>query len=75
MWIAGDANAWTGGRLTNNGTENIEQQRNSRLGLTLALPVARRQLRIAYSFGAYTTIGGDFQSVGVSYSYAWAGRP
>jgi hypothetical protein len=31
-------------------------------------------VRIAYSVGAYTTIGGDFQSLGVSYSYAWAAR-
>ena len=63
-----------GGRVTVNGVEQ-EKQRNSRLGITLAVPVGRQQMRVAYSFGAFTTIGGDFQSLGVSYSYAWAGRP
>jgi hypothetical protein len=75
LWLAGDGNLWTGGRLTTNGTPTIEEQRNSRLGLTLALPIARRQVRVAYSLGAYTTIGGAFQSVGLSYSYAWARQP
>ena len=72
LWIAGDGNYWTGGRLTTNGIEGTEYQRNSRLGATVAFPVKRQQIRIAYSVGAFTTIGGDFQSVGVSYSYAWA---
>jgi hypothetical protein len=75
FWIASNGNLWYGGRLTTNGIEATELQRNSRLGVTLAVPIARRQVRIAYSFGAYTRLGGDFQSVGVSYSYAWFGRP
>ena len=32
------------------------------------------KLTVAYSFGAYTRTGGDFHSVGVSYSYAWTTR-
>jgi hypothetical protein len=75
LWIAGDGNYWTGGRVTTNGLEGTDYQRNSRLGVTVAVPVKRQQVRIAYSVGAYTTIGGDFQSVGVSYSYAWVARP
>jgi hypothetical protein len=74
MWIAGDGNYWIGGRLTTGGVEASQDQRNSRLGLTVAMPVKTQQVRIAYSVGAYTTIGGDFQSLGVSYSYAWAAR-
>lgn len=70
-WIAADANFWRGGRLTTNGVDAAEQMRNSRAGVTLALPLFRRQIRIAYSFGAYTTLGGDFHTVGASYSYAW----
>jgi hypothetical protein len=77
LWIACDANFWQGARTTTNGVEATEQQSNSRLGVTTAIPipVIRRQLRIAYSFGAHTNIGGDFQSLGVSYSYVWAGWP
>ncbi len=75
LWVAGDGNFWNGGRITANGAPNIVDQENSRLGITVAVPVALHQFRISYSVGAYTTIGGDFQSLGVSYSRAWAGRP
>ena len=75
FWVAGDGNFWSGGRAKTNGVQAAERQQNSRLGVTLAVPIQRRQLRIAYSFGAYTRIGGDFSSLGVSYSYAWLGRP
>jgi hypothetical protein len=74
LWIAGDGNYWTGGRVTTAGLEGTDYQRNSRLGVTVAVPVKRQQVRISYSVGAYTTIGGDFQSLGVSYSYAWVAR-
>ena len=74
LWIAGDGNYWTGGRVTTAGVEGTDYQRNSRLGVTVAVPVKRQQVRISYSVGAYTTIGGDFQSLGVSYSYAWIAR-
>ena len=68
FWIAADGNYWIGGRVTTNGVEGSDYQRNSRLGVTVAFPVKRQQIRIAYSAGAYTTIGGDFHSLGVSYS-------
>jgi hypothetical protein len=75
LWVAGDGNFWSGGRVTTNGVEGSERLQNSRLGATFAVPIRRQQLRVSYSFGAFTTIGGDFQSLGVSYSYAWATRP
>ena len=71
-WASLDANFWHGGRSTVNGVEKDDQQQNSRLGLTLAWQVARQHgLRFAASRGAITRIGGDFASVGVSYSYNW----
>lgn len=76
LWAAFNANFYTGGRTTIDGTHNLDLQRNSRVGVTLALPLGRAQaLKIAYSRGAYTTIGADFHSLGVSYTYAWVGRP
>jgi hypothetical protein len=75
FWVAADGNYWQGGRVTTNGNSQASEQQNSRIGATIAYPVRRHQLRFSYSFGAYTTIGGDFHSVGMSYTYAWAGRP
>ena len=72
FWVAADGNYWKGGRITTNGNPALVEQENSRLGATLAVPIRRQQVRVSYSFGAYTTIGGDYHSVGTSYSYAWA---
>ncbi len=74
FWVALDGNFWHGGRVTTNGVAATEQQHNSRFGVTMAVPIRRQRLRIAFSKGAYTRLGGDFNSLGVSYSYAWSTR-
>jgi Putative MetA-pathway of phenol degradation len=75
LWLAVDSTYYNGGRTTINGKRNFDLQQNSRAGITLALPIGRQQaLKVAYSKGARTRIGGDFDTVGVSYSYAWADR-
>ena len=72
MWLALDGTYYTGGRTTINGTRKFDLQKNSRVGVTLSLPLRRLQsIKIAYSRGARTTIGGNFDTVGVSYQYAW----
>jgi hypothetical protein len=73
MWLAADANYFTGGRTSVGGIENLDLQRNSRIGTTFSSTVGRGQaIRVALSRGAYTTIGADFTSIAASYSYAWA---
>ena len=73
VWLAGDANFYTGGRTTVDGTRHLDLQRNARVGWTLSWALDQhRALRASASRGAYTTIGADFTSVAVSYSYAWA---
>ena len=72
MWLAGDANYFTGGRTTIGGKQNLDLQRNARIGATFSSALDRHQaIRLSVSRGAYTTIGGDFTSIGASYSYAW----
>lgn len=72
MWIAGDANFYTGGRTTIGGQQNLDLQKNSRIGATFSTAIARGQaIRVAVSRGAYTTIGADFNSIAVGYNYAW----
>ncbi len=75
MWAALDANFWTGGQTEVEGIPNDDRQQNSRVGLTVVYRFdARQSLRIAASRGAFTRIGGDFDSIGVSYSLTWLDR-
>lgn len=76
LWAAVDGNFWIGGQTTINGVANDDEQSNSRVGATLSIPLgARHNLRVAVSAGAITRIGGDFNSVGVSYNYNWMAKP
>jgi hypothetical protein len=73
MWLAADANFFTGGRTTIGGKLSADLQRNSRIGATFSAAIDRRQaIRLAFSRGALTTIGADFTSIAASYSYVWA---
>jgi hypothetical protein len=76
LWTAFDGNFWYGGQSTVDGVVNDDQQRNSRIGLTVSMRIGRNQsVRVAASRGAVTRIGGDFDSIGVSYGYSWVDRP
>jgi hypothetical protein len=73
MWLAANTNYYTGGRTTIDGRQNLDLQRNSRIGATFSTALDRRQaIRISVSNGAYTTIGAAFTSIGFSYNYAWS---
>jgi hypothetical protein len=73
MWLAADANYYTGGRTAIAGTQNLDLQRNSRLGATFSSALDRHQaIRMSVSRGAYTTIGARFTSIAIGYNYAWA---
>jgi hypothetical protein len=72
MWLAGDANYYTGGRTTIGGKQNLDLQRNSRIGATFSRALDRHNaIRMSVSRGAYTTIGADFTSIAFGYNYAW----
>ncbi len=71
-WAAVNATFYSGGRVTVADVGNVERFRNTRLGGTLSLPLARRQsLRFAVSTGAWTRLGGDYNTFSVSWNYAW----
>ena len=73
MWLAADVNYYTGGQTRIGGTENLDLQRNSRIGSTFSKALTRRHsIRASVSRGAYTTIGGDFTSAAFGYNYAWS---
>jgi len=74
LWAAFNANFYVGGRTTVDGVPSFDLQRNSRVGATFSIPLGRHHsLRVAYSTGAYTTVGADFQAIDLAYQYVWGG--
>jgi hypothetical protein len=73
MWLAADANYYTGGQSSIGGTRNADLQRNSRVGTTFSWALDRHHsVRASLSQGAVTSIGADFTSIAVGYNYVWA---
>jgi hypothetical protein len=72
LWIAGDATWYSGGRTTVDGVEKGDLQRNSRVGVTVSLPIARQQsLKVSGSSGATTRVGSDFRTIAVAWQVSW----
>lgn len=72
LWLAVDYTYYTGGRTTVNGVIQEDLQKNSRVGVTLAIPIARNQsFKFAWSRGASTSIGSDFTTYSFGYQLFW----
>ena len=75
LWASLDGNYWVGGRSTLNGQRNSDEQRNSRAGFTLAVPITQRQsVKLSYARGAYVTIGGAYRTISAAWQYSWLGK-
>lgn len=75
LWLAGDATYYGGGRSTLAGVVKSDVQSNSRFGLTLGLPLGRRQsLKVAWATAFTTRVGGDFDTVAVAWQMLWLDR-
>ncbi|HRI80388.1 MAG TPA: transporter [Cyclobacteriaceae bacterium] len=73
IWLAVDGNYYWGGRTTVDGVEGNDLQENSRLGMTLALPVnIHHSLKINYSTGVSTRTGSDFDLLAIAWQYRWS---
>jgi hypothetical protein len=74
IWASVNATWYTGGRTTVNGVDGDDLIRSSRLGLTLALPIDRRQsIKLYASRGISVRTGTDFDIFGIGYQYRWGG--
>ncbi|MGY6276072.1 transporter [Methylomonas sp. MgM2] len=74
IWLAVDANYYTGGQTSVNGIEDSDRQENSRIGATLALPVTRsNSIKLYFSKGVVTRVGTDFDSAGILWQYRFGG--
>lgn len=74
IWVALNGTYFTGGRTTVDGITDNDLQSNSRAGVTIALPVDRRNsVKLYASTGISTRIGSDFDTIGAAWQYRWGG--
>lgn len=76
MWVALDMTYYTGGRSSVDGVEMDDRQSNSRIGVTMVLPVGKRNsVKLAYSTGAIIRSGADFTSLSAGWMTTFLGKP
>ena len=72
MWVSGNATFFSGGSTVINGTENNDRQKNVRVGATFSYPFNDRQsVKLAWAKGVTTRIGGNLNTIAISWQYAW----
>jgi len=71
-WLAVNGSYYTGGRTVVNGVVNEDRQGNTRLGVTGAVPLNRRQsIKVAYAKGVTTRFGGHLNTFAIGWGYTW----
>jgi len=74
IWAALDATYYWGGQTTVDGVTGDDLQRNSRAGVTVALPISRyNSIKLYGSSGVSTRTGTDFDTVGIAWQTRWGG--
>ena len=72
IWAALDGTYYWGGHTTVDGVEGQDLQKNTRLGLTVAIPLGIHQsLKINLSTGVSTRTGSDYDVAGLIWQYKW----
>jgi Putative MetA-pathway of phenol degradation len=72
LWLAVDATGYRGGQTAVDGVDRANLQANSRIGMTLSLPIGRSQsVKLAYSDGATTRVGASFRTVSLIWQLSW----
>jgi hypothetical protein len=72
IWAALDSPYYWGGRTTLEGIEGNDLQKNSRLGITCAVPLnIHHTIKFYFNTGFSTRTGSDFNAVGLIWQYKW----
>jgi len=72
LWLGAGATWYAGGTTSVEGVSDRNRQSNSRVGLTLALPVAsRHSIKLACSTGVTARFGGDLDTYSLTWQYLW----
>jgi hypothetical protein len=73
LWVATSATWYGGGETTLDGVHKHDRQDNTRIGVTLSVPLSREMsLKFGWADGVTTRIGSDFTTFAVAWQYAWA---
>lgn len=76
VWVAVGTRQSFGGQLFVNGEESGEAQTNNRVGVSLTIPISRRQgVKVALTFGLSTAAGNDYSTFNGAWQAAWGGFP
>jgi hypothetical protein len=72
LWLAADGTWYHGGLTTVNGVDSSLPLDNSRIGLTLSMPVGDRySLKASYSSGLVVQKGTNFNTVAIAWQVLW----
>lgn len=72
IWVALDGTYYWGGSTTVNGVKGDNLQKNSRVGITCALPLSVHQsIKLNLSTGVWTRTGSDFNVIFLAWQYRW----
>lgn len=72
QWLSVDGTWFAGGRSTIEGMRRDDLQQNWRIGMTLALPVDRRNsIKLSASSGVSSRTGNDFDAIGLAWQHRW----
>jgi hypothetical protein len=72
LWLAGNATYYTGGSTTVNGVDNDDTQNNTRVGVTLSLPLRRKNsLKLAWANSLTHRLGGKFNTLSIGWQHLW----
>ena len=76
-WLSFDLTGFAGGRSRLDGALGNDLQQNWRIGMTVAIPVDRRNsVKFSASSGVAARTGNNFDAVGLAWQYRWgAGLP
>jgi hypothetical protein len=76
FWAAVGTRQSFGGQLYVNGEKSGDAQTNNRIGVSLTVPVARRQgVKVAFTLGLSTAAGNDYNTFLGAWQMAWGGFP
>jgi hypothetical protein len=75
-WVALDATFYAGGQSSVNGGVKDDRQENSRVGMTIVVPVKKfNSIKFAISRGAVVRIGQNFTTASIAWQRSWLAKP